>query len=174
VSELPANCGNFNVGCICGSSDWITNLSCCVSKACSPADQEGLFPFTPPTHLENASIITSRSVSFLWKTSPPRNRVLAPPLPSRTIISFSIYHDVSFMLTLNQPPSSSHKVSVPPTKLPSLQLLPVQPIPRPLLLATLLPVPPPLPALPLHQPKMLHHLQTLGSLDLVLVWLLQV
>jgi hypothetical protein len=100
--------------------------------------------------------------------------VLAPPLPSRTIISFSIYHNVSFMLTLNQPPSSSHKVSVPPTKLPSLQLLPVQPIPRPLLLATLLPVPPPLPALPLHQPKMLHHLQTLGSLDLVLVWLLPV
>lgn len=40
AANLPAECGRTDFKCICGSSDWISGISCCVLKACSPADQQ--------------------------------------------------------------------------------------------------------------------------------------
>jgi hypothetical protein len=34
-------CNQIDVACICNSSAWISELSCCVSTACQPADQAG-------------------------------------------------------------------------------------------------------------------------------------
>jgi CFEM domain len=37
-------CGQFDYSCICGNKDFISAVSCCVSKKCSPADQKGGCP----------------------------------------------------------------------------------------------------------------------------------
>ncbi|KAF2148246.1 hypothetical protein K461DRAFT_282672 [Myriangium duriaei CBS 260.36] len=45
IDSTYGGCGSFNIKCICGSSTWIAGLACCISKVCSPADQETTIKF---------------------------------------------------------------------------------------------------------------------------------
>lgn len=40
VGNSFGNCGTLDVKCICSDTALISGLACCVSTACSPADQE--------------------------------------------------------------------------------------------------------------------------------------
>lgn len=40
-AKLPAQCSQLDVGCICSSNEWLSNLSCCISDNCPPKDQAG-------------------------------------------------------------------------------------------------------------------------------------
>lgn len=40
AENLPAQCSKVDFKCICGSTDWISGISCCVLKSCSAADQQ--------------------------------------------------------------------------------------------------------------------------------------
>lgn len=42
-------CNQIDVKCICANSDLISNLACCVSTACSQADQESAYSTCPST-----------------------------------------------------------------------------------------------------------------------------
>jgi len=41
-------CNAVDVGCICRNSNYISELSCCVSSACSPSDVERTYPHPDP------------------------------------------------------------------------------------------------------------------------------
>ena len=43
VRNLPSQCATQDIGCICGDSSFITNVSCCVFKSCPQSDQAGKF-----------------------------------------------------------------------------------------------------------------------------------
>merc|ERR1712072_1136394 len=38
-------CNTIDVACICNSASWISELSCCVSQNCEPADQQTIIEF---------------------------------------------------------------------------------------------------------------------------------
>lgn len=40
VGDSFGSCNGLDVKCICSSTEFIGGLACCVSKACSTADQE--------------------------------------------------------------------------------------------------------------------------------------
>ncbi|KKA22811.1 hypothetical protein T310_3165 [Rasamsonia emersonii CBS 393.64] len=45
TNAIPQECG-LDVKCICSAQSFIASITCCVAKACSPADQDG-FAFQP-------------------------------------------------------------------------------------------------------------------------------
>ncbi|CAF9919372.1 MAG: hypothetical protein GOMPHAMPRED_001766 [Gomphillus americanus] len=45
VRNLPSQCATQDIGCICGDSSFITNVSCCVFKSCPQSDQAAALSF---------------------------------------------------------------------------------------------------------------------------------
>ncbi len=48
VGNNLGSCNDFDIPCICRSSDLISNLSCCVANECSAEDQQGECAALPP------------------------------------------------------------------------------------------------------------------------------
>ncbi|OJK00558.1 hypothetical protein ASPACDRAFT_1856124 [Aspergillus aculeatus ATCC 16872] len=45
TGAIPKTCQSIDVGCICGTKSFISDMSCCVAKSCSPQDEKAALGF---------------------------------------------------------------------------------------------------------------------------------
>ncbi|PYI23367.1 putative CFEM domain protein [Aspergillus violaceofuscus CBS 115571] len=45
TGAIPKTCQPIDVGCICGTKSFISDMSCCVAKSCSPQDEKAALGF---------------------------------------------------------------------------------------------------------------------------------
>ncbi|RAK82446.1 CFEM domain-containing protein [Aspergillus fijiensis CBS 313.89] len=84
TGAIPKTCQSIDVGCICGTKSFISDMSCCVAKSCSPQDEKAALGFTVqlcsgagvtdlPSSASCANSVTSTNATSASTTTSPVN-----------------------------------------------------------------------------------------------------
>ncbi|RAL09464.1 CFEM domain-containing protein [Aspergillus homomorphus CBS 101889] len=82
TGAIPKTCQLIDVGCICGTKSFISDMSCCVAKSCSPEDEKAALAFA-------VQLCSGAGVTGLPSSASCANSITSTNATSASVTSFT-------------------------------------------------------------------------------------